>query len=119
MRQAVHAGNWGDEICGEVVLHEGHLTLVPVKNSTSELGSFETWYSWRVIALRKEALHGAPLVGSYHSHPWAPAVPGEGDIAGSRNNTLMLILDCWDKKVGLWRIRGGKAYRAVLCIYRR
>ena len=53
-----------------------------------------------------------------HAHPASPAVPGESDISGSRSNSLMLILACCDQKAGLWRIRGGAAHRAVLCIYR-
>ena len=118
MRRAMHAGKRGYEICGQLVLQEGHLTFVPVKNSTLDMGSFEMWYSWTIIALSKEARHGTSLVGTYHSHPASPAVPGESDISGSRSNSLMLILACCDQKAGLWRIRGGAAHRAVLCIYR-
>jgi len=118
MRRAVQAGKWGYEICGQLVLQGSHLTFVPVKNSTNDLGSFEMWYTWTILALRKEPWFGEPLIGAYHSHPSSPAVPGESDIAGSRSNTLMLILACCDQKAGLWRIRGGAAHRAILCVYR-
>jgi hypothetical protein len=44
-----------------------------------------------------------------HSHPVSPARPGRGDIEGTLNDSLMLIIDCIEREARLWYIHDGKA----------
>ena len=118
MRQAVRAGKRNREICGLLLAQHFRLTFVPVKNSATQIGSFEMWYPWIEIALKNDTSGAYSIVGSYHSHPVSDAIPGQSDIEGARLKSLMLILACWDQKVGLWQIHSNYAQKVILCIYR-
>lgn len=111
IRRAVKAGRTGDEICGLLVDNGWFLQLVPLKNKARAPGSFLLGRN-RVREARKAARRfGYRVVGAYHSHPVSPPVPGEADIAGARRGDLMLILDAFEQKLGLWRIGQRKATR--------
>jgi proteasome lid subunit RPN8/RPN11 len=50
------------------------------------------------------------VIGTYHSHTIWFAEPGDSDIAGTWDNSLMLIVDAMHKGIKLWRIKNGRAY---------
>ena len=54
------------------------------------------------------------MVGTFHSHPVGLPEPGPSDIANAQHDSLMLIVDCLDKKWGLWHIDGGEVRRLRL-----
>jgi proteasome lid subunit RPN8/RPN11 len=53
---------------------------------------------------------GLKVVGTFHSHIISSPKPGPSDIRGAEDDSLLLILDSMDKRLGLWRIRYGRAY---------
>src|SRR5579862_8283991 len=93
-RMAKRASARGREICGVLVRQENHLLLVPVKNASKSLASFSIMQHDLLIALSAHRLALGQVQGTYHSHPFSPAEPGESDIALARNGSLMLILSC-------------------------
>jgi len=108
-RVAKRADIRGREICGMLVRQGNRLLLIPVKNASKSLGSFSIATSHMLIALSAHGLALGQVEGTYHSHPWSPAEPGETDITGADNGSLMLILSCCYKDVRLWRIQDGEA----------
>src|SRR5260221_2546818 len=120
MKSAAHKAKQGMEICGLLIQRNSQLFLLPVKNSTTEMGSYEIWPRWEQYAFKSRAASNMAaakreVVGTYHSHPLSPAEPGTGDILGTYPGAVMLIISCWDKNACLWRIRKGKATRLILC----
>jgi proteasome lid subunit RPN8/RPN11 len=99
----------GTEICG-LIVDTGHgLSLVQTRNTALRVGSFRLSRSdVRSIVATTKVL-GQEVVGTFHSHPAATAVPGASDIAYAVDDSLMLIFDCIDRKGRLWRIRRGHA----------
>ena len=99
----------GTEICGLIVDTGFHLSLVQTRNVSRRSGSFV--FSRpdvrRIVAAAK--ILRQEVVGTFHSHPAAPAVPGESDIANAVDDSLMLIFDCIARCGRLWRIRSGRA----------
>ncbi len=97
------------ELCGFLV-HNGHfIELIETRNESTEKGHFKinkTQYH-RIKKAIKTVHHD--LIGSFHSHPVSEAKPGPGDIKGSENNSLMLIIDCIGNEAKLWRIKDKKA----------
>jgi len=99
----------GREICG-LLVRTGRVThLLPIRNAARRRGRF-------VLARRQvlRALDAAPtleaeVVGTYHSHPFSHAVPGPGDLRGAVEGQAMLIIDCCERDVRLWRIAHGRA----------
>jgi proteasome lid subunit RPN8/RPN11 len=102
------------EVCGLLVHFDGALCLVPVRNSSHEMGSFETTYRNRLISMRRHNYSSARIVGNYHSHPLSPPIPGRSDIDGSWDGALMLIGSAWDRSIRLWRIKRGRAISCVI-----
>jgi hypothetical protein len=49
------------------------------------------------------------IVGTFHSHPYDIAKPGNRDLLGIVEEELMLIIDCLGKEARLWRISHEKA----------
>jgi|LakMenEpi03Aug12_release.lakeMendotaPanAssembly.Ray.scaffolds.fasta_scaffold857706_1 proteasome lid subunit RPN8/RPN11 len=99
----------GAEICGLIVDTGFHLSLVQARNASRRSGSFVfPRPDVRRIVKAAEVL-GQEVVGTFHSHPVAPAIPGESDIANAVDNSLMLIFDCIACSGRLWRIRSGRA----------
>jgi len=98
----------GREICGLLVDNGTLLELVPMKNKSKAPGSFQL--SWKKIKRAERAARrlGHRVVGTFHSHPASPAVPGPSDLEYACGD-LMLIIACWDPDAKLWVIRKGKA----------
>lgn len=98
----------GREICGLIVFNGACLELVRTRNIAKGPGSFELPMR-RVGKIEKAARTlKHTVVGTFHSHPWSAAEPGASDSAGSRDNTLMLIISCGDKDAKLWHVRNSK-----------
>ncbi len=97
------------EVCGFLV-HNGHfIELVETRNESTKKGHFKI--SKRQYHRIKTAIKTLryDFIGSFHSHPVSEAKPGPGDIKGSENNSLMLIIDCIGNEAKLWRIKDKKA----------
>ena len=71
----------GREICGFLVDNGYFIELIPLQNTQTKGG------------------------GTFHSHPTYLAEPGESDIKFAVDDSLMLVIDVLDKKVGLWSIK--------------
>ncbi len=99
----------GTEICGLVVDTGFYLSLVQARNVSRRSGSFIfSRPDVRRIVAAAEIL-GQEVVGTFHSHPAAPAIPSASDIANAVDDSLMLIFDCVARCGRLWRIRSGRA----------
>lgn len=98
------------EICG-VLIDNGHfLQIRETRNISKERGSSK--FDRRELNSINRAAEKLELkvVGTFHSHPFWFAKPGESDIQGAVDNSLMLIIDGMDKQVGLWRIKNNRGY---------
>ena len=119
MKEARRAARRGREVCGLIVSTDNyHLDLLPVRNTSRQLGSFQITPEWWRIARRSGGFHERDVVGTYHSHPVWTAEPGESDIEGTWDNALMLILACnrWRNETRLWRVHGGEASPIPLAV---
>ncbi|HEY5741519.1 MAG TPA: Mov34/MPN/PAD-1 family protein [Terrimicrobiaceae bacterium] len=93
----------GTEICGLIVDTGFYLSLVETRNISRRVGAFVLSVSdtRRIVAavrtLKQE------VVGTFHSHPLALAIPGRSDIANAVDDSLMLIFDCIARCGRLWR----------------
>lgn len=99
----------GREICG-LLVHTGlHLSLIPVRNISRRAGSFQFSAPEvrRIVAAAR--VLGQEVVGTYHSHPAAPASPGPSDVAHAVDDSLMFIFDCIGREGRLWHIKRGRA----------
>jgi proteasome lid subunit RPN8/RPN11 len=120
LKRAARKADDGREICGLLVSNGHCLELVRTKNKAKGPGSFQLPRRQCARIERAASRLGHRVVGTFHSHPISPAVPGEGDIRGVRAGwPLMLILSCWDNDAKLWRIRKSKADRLTLCCLRK
>jgi proteasome lid subunit RPN8/RPN11 len=99
----------GTEICGLIVDTGFHLSVVQARNVSRRSGSFVfSRPDVRRIVTAAEILD-QKVVGTFHSHPAALAIPGASDIANAVDDSLMLIFDCVARTGRLWRIRSGRA----------
>ncbi len=96
------------EICGLLIDNGIFIDLVEVVNISKTPGSFQLSSRDASVKIRGAAALGYQVVGTFHSHPYWLAIPGESDIKGAENNSLMLILDCLGKRARLWRIKNRK-----------
>lgn len=99
----------GREIAG-LLIHNGHfIEILETRNAREEGGHFR--FDERQIKAIKKAVKELDheIVGTFHSHPAYFAKPGEVDIEGAVDGSLMLIIDCTDGEARLWRIKNGKA----------
>ena len=106
---AVRAACRYREVCRLLARVGKSIRLIPVRNSAKEMGAFETRPRFRQIALRSRNIPSCTVVGSYHSHPLSPSIPGRSDIDGAWEGDVMLIVCAWDRTARLWRIKRGKA----------
>lgn len=117
--QAVDAANrGGQEICGLLVAHHKTLEPVRLRNKIKRGGGWAFYVGEvrrAVAAARRSDLE---IVGTFHSHPLYIAKPGDSDVSGALDDSLMLVIDCMDRRCGLWHIRAGTA-RPVRLIRRR
>ena len=101
------------EACGLLAGKTGHIThslpvhnLAPLPESRFELDPRE-----ELAALKAIDKGGLQLLGVYHSHPEAPPIPSQADIAGAVDeglSHLILSLNRGAPRFKLWRIGGGR-----------
>ena len=99
----------GVEICGLLVNTGHHLTFVQTRNILRRPGGFalSPVDVRRIVAAA--AILGQEVVGTFHSHPAAPATPGKSDIEHAVDDSLMFLFDCIGKEGRLWKIKKGRA----------
>jgi proteasome lid subunit RPN8/RPN11 len=98
------------EVCG-LLIDNGHfLQLRETRNISKREGSFQL--DMREIRSIEKAADKLNLevVGTFHSHIVWFAKPGEADIEGAENDSLMLLVDSMDKDIKLWRVKNKRAY---------
>lgn len=113
--EAVAAAEMGGrEICGLLVASGKTLTAVRLRNKRTRGGSWALYAEDArkcIVGMKRD---GGEVIGTFHSHPLGFAEPGDSDIANAPDDSLMLVIDCFDRKWGLWHIRSGKAQRLRL-----
>lgn len=104
----------GQEICGLLVDNGFLIEPVLLDNKIRRGGGFAFYVKQvREVQTSVKAL-GYEIVGTFHSHPAYVARPGDSDIAGAPDDSLMLIIDVREKAYALWRILNGQAERLRL-----
>ncbi len=103
-----NATQYGREICG-LLVDNGYFTeLIRVENKCKKGGGF-AFYSGEIKSVQKAVLRlNHEIIGTFHSHPYDIAKPGDSDIRYAVDDSFMLIIDVTDKKAGLWHIRNQK-----------
>jgi proteasome lid subunit RPN8/RPN11 len=104
--EAVHsAAEGGKEICGLLLDNGYFIEIIQVKNKVKRGGGF-AFYSKEIRNIQASAERlGHTIIGTFHSHPYYIAAPGDSDIRNTVNDSLMLIIDVLKKKAGLWHIK--------------
>lgn len=87
------------------------LRLVPLTNKVKRPCGFAFYAREVRAAVRAAERAGAEVAGTFHSHPFSGITPGRSDCLNARGNSLMLIIDTFDRRIGLWRISRRKAFR--------
>ncbi len=95
----------GIEVCGLLVDNGYFIELIQTKNKIKKGGGYKFYRSEiRSIQIAVERL-GHEVVGTFHSHPLYIASPSHTDIVNAVDDSIMLIIDVLDKKIGLWHIK--------------
>lgn len=104
MADAHHAAKGGMEICG-LLINNGHfLEMIGLRNRSKKACSF-SFFMKDADAIEKACKQlNHEIVGTFHSHPYSPAEPGNSDIAKAFDPEIMLIIDVLKKDAKLWRI---------------
>lgn len=95
----------GSEICGLLIDNGYFIELIRCKNKSKKGGGFQFYFN--EINLLKKAVGKLDheIIGTFHSHPYYLAEPGESDIANALDDSYMLIFDALDKEACLWHIK--------------
>jgi proteasome lid subunit RPN8/RPN11 len=110
MRKAVGSAKRYREI-GGLLIDNGHfLQLREMRNVSKREGSFVLDSREINSVTRAAEKLDLAVVGTFHSHIAWYAKPGEGDINGAEDNSMMLIFDPVDREARLWRIQNNRAY---------
>ena len=110
MRRSVKISVDLREVCGLLVDNGHFLQLVEVRNTCRRPCGFCLHRGdWRGVDKSCDR-RGNAVVGTFHSHILSPAKPGDADIKGAEDGSLMLILDTIERNVRLWRIRGKRSH---------
>jgi proteasome lid subunit RPN8/RPN11 len=99
----------GTEICGLIIDTGFQLSLVQTRNVSRRLGGFVLSRPDVRRIVDAVRILKQEVVGTFHSHSIAPAIPGKSDLANAVDDSLMLIFDCVARSGRLWRIRSGRA----------
>ena len=115
IKAAVRASRAGGfESCGLLSASGSKLHLLPLKNKRKRPGGFAFYASEVRTTVRQTERTGAEVVGTFHSHPYAPAIPGSTDCQFAADDSLMLVIDVLARHVALWRISKKKSVRIAL-----
>lgn len=95
----------GAEICGLLIDNGYFIELIIVQNRKKQGGGFEFYPD--EIRFIEEAMEkmNHEIIGTFHSHPTYIAEPSESDIKNAVDDSIMMVIDVLDKKVGLWHIK--------------
>jgi len=107
-RAVVSANRNGREILGFIVDNGHLLELIQCNNKSKQAGSFSFFYKEARAIVKAARCLKHEVVGTFHSHPAGLATPGDSDIAGAENDSLMLIVDCLDRRADLWHVKDQK-----------
>ena len=99
----------GKEVCGLIVDTGYFLELIQVRNRIKRGGSFAFYVGEINKIERAVSTLGYEIVGTFHSHPYYIAKPGESDLAAAEDNELMLIIDSLNKEAMLWKVKNKSA----------
>jgi proteasome lid subunit RPN8/RPN11 len=97
------------EVCGFLVENGFFLQTVEVKNVSRRRGNFVLSRTGARDVQRAASRLGSRVVGTFHSHVFGLAKPGESDIQGANRGELMLVFDTMDREARLWRIGNDRA----------
>ena len=97
------------EICGLLIDTGFHISFVRVRNVARRLCGFNLSVQDVRRIERAVKVLGQEIIGTFHSHPYSDDNPGESDIAGTVDDSLMFVFDCIGKTGSLWKIKNGKA----------
>jgi hypothetical protein len=91
---------------------------VECRNKARRGGSF-SFYAGEVRAIVKSGKRlSHEVVGTFHSHPLSPGIPGGSDIESGVDDSLMLVIDCLREKARLWHVQGKRARELRLRLFR-
>jgi proteasome lid subunit RPN8/RPN11 len=108
INEAAIAAKGGKEICGLLIYNGYLIELIKTRNKSKKDGRGAYYYEEvRYIETAASKLEHQ-IIGTFHSHPFYIAKPGENDIANAVDNSLMLIIDALDRKTALWHIKHGR-----------
>lgn len=99
------------EVCGLIVDVGPCLRLSPTRNVSRRRGSYVACSPDAGRIVRGADAIGGEVIGSYHSHPLGDPEPSRGDIDGTINRSLMLILQGFRRSARLWWIQDGRERR--------
>ncbi|MBN2320819.1 MAG: Mov34/MPN/PAD-1 family protein [Acidobacteria bacterium] len=98
----------GKEICGFLVDNGYFIEIIKLKNKTKKGGGYSFYLKEADFIEKACTIMNHKIVGTFHSHPYYIAVPGDSDKANAFDNELMLIIDVMGKDIKLWQITNTK-----------
>jgi proteasome lid subunit RPN8/RPN11 len=104
MAEARQAAKGGMEICGLLIDNGYFIEMVGLKNKSKKMGTFSFFMKEADAIERACKQLNHEIVGTFHSHPFSMAEPGNSDIAKAFDDEIMLIIDVIKKEAKLWRI---------------
>ena len=96
------------EICGLLIDTGMHISMVRVRNVARRHCGFKLSVQDVRRIERAVKVLGQEIIGTFHSHPYSDDSPGESDIAGTLDDSLMFVFDCIGKTGSLWKTKNGK-----------
>jgi|WetSurMetagenome_2_1015567.scaffolds.fasta_scaffold409783_1 proteasome lid subunit RPN8/RPN11 len=108
MAEARQAAKGGMEICGLLIDNGYFIEMIGLTNKSKKVGKFS--FSMKEADAIEKACKklNHEIVGTFHSHPFSMAEPGDSDIAKAFDNEIMLIIDVINKEAKLWRLSNKK-----------
>ena len=108
MAEARQAAKGGMEICGLLIDNGYFIEMIRLKNKSNKVGRF-SFFMKEADAIEKACKQlNHKIVGTFHSHPFSIAEPGDSDIAKGFDNEIMLVIDVIGKEAKLWRLSNEK-----------
>jgi proteasome lid subunit RPN8/RPN11 len=102
--EACRLANGGMEICGLLIDNGYFIEMIRMRNKSKKPCSF-SFYLAEADAIEKACKQlNHEIVGTFHSHPFSMAEPGNSDIAKAFDNEIMLIIDVIKNEAKLWRV---------------
>jgi proteasome lid subunit RPN8/RPN11 len=103
------AKNGGIEICGLLVYNGYFIEMIRLRNKTKKGGGFSFYLQEADFIEKSCTKMNHEIIGTFHSHPYDIAKPGESDLKNAFENEYMLVIDVIKQKARLWKITNKKA----------